>query len=263
MPVDLSQYKLGAIKPLPDKRNLPFASLVPAKLPKFSPIYNGAILNPLMGFFPPRNTWGNELYGNCVVASSANYTIHAEYAEQQRILKEITRQQVIDQYLLETNGQDVGLVPSDHFSTWQKTGLNLGGKIYKIDGYAFLEVKDFEQLKAACNWVYGVQICAALPKSAQTQKTKRGYEWKLADGTDSAPASWGYHEMYCPGYIDTPSGQWLLFWTWGRLIKASWEWCLRYVMQAVAILDQKDVGIDSKVDFKALQSYLNRLKIGG
>ncbi len=264
---DLRKVKLGAIKPdmARAKLTLPFAQLIPAKLPIMPPVLNVAqtmdfeLVEYLNG-----DLCGNGNHSNCVLVGSRNYIIHAEYAEQRRILKEITTEQVLAQYFLESGNRDIGLVPEQHFEVWRTKGLNLGNQLYKIAGYANINIKSFEELKFSCCYLYGAQICAGLPLNAQKQWNgkRRRYEWTVADGPGSEINSWGCHMMYCCGYIDLPTiGQWVLLWTWGQLIWVSLEWYQKYTYTATAILDQKDTWIDqSKVDFALLENHYKQLK---
>jgi hypothetical protein len=256
----IGQYKLGAIKPVKEVGGLKFASLIPFKLPKFPPVFNAGAS---IGFYPPRRILNNDVLQCCVVASSVYYIWHAEYAEQGVLLNNITDKEVKEQYFKETGGPDIGLMPPTHFELWRKEGLALGGQLYRIEGHADIDVKYFEQLKAACNWLWGAQVCAGLPLNCMNQynQKRRRYEWVVEDGDGSGIGTWGWHMMYCCGYIDTPDGQWVLLWTWGRIIKASLEWYQKYVGQATAILDQRDTWVDqSEVDFDLMREHYNHLK---
>ena len=263
--INFKKVRLGAIQPMFPSKAMPFASLIPAKLPKFPPVYNVAqtMSVDLVGYLNG-DLCGNGNNSNCVVVGSRNQIIHAEFAEQQRIIREITTEQVLDQYYLESGGRDIGLMPETHFEVWRTKGLNLGGQLYKINGHANINIKSFEELKASCNWLYGAQVCCGLPLNAQRQWNgkRRRYEWFVADGKGSELNSWGCHMMYCCGYIDLPGiGQWVLLWTWGQLIWASLAWYQKYTYTSTAILDQKDGWVDqSKVDFGALENYYKQLK---
>src|SRR5436305_15111308 len=77
-------FKLGKGKPRNDKRNLKLARVllpVPAKLPD---AYDYDVDGAGQAF--PMRMFGNDQYGDCVIASRANQTLRFEWAEQKKIL---------------------------------------------------------------------------------------------------------------------------------------------------------------------------------
>ena len=98
----------------PLKRTIKFSSLI-KKMPKVPEVwdydFNNNIKVPIVMF-------ANDQYGDCVLAGRAHQTLRFEATEQKKII-EISDDDVIKQYLIETGGKDEGLVLFDSLKRWR------------------------------------------------------------------------------------------------------------------------------------------------
>ena len=100
-------FKLGKAPAKRDPRNLKFAAILkaPAKLPTE---YDFDLKHPGI----PTPMFGNDHYGDCVIAGRAHQTLRFELLEQNKKLQ-ITDAEVLREYKKETGGPDTGLVVSN------------------------------------------------------------------------------------------------------------------------------------------------------
>lgn len=158
----------------------------------------------------PLRMYGNDWYGDCVIAARANQTMRFEKAEQGRWLN-ITDKEVTDEYFRETGGPDVGLVYLDSLSRWRKAGWVVGGKTYKIQSYAEATgpYRD-QQVKALVYANAGAQVGIEVPQSA-VEQFDAGRAWTVVSGP-KARNLLGGHAIYVVGY--NPTGP--ICHTWAR-----------------------------------------------
>src|SRR5262245_36671815 len=93
-------YKLGKAPARRDKRNLKLAAILraPVSLPEeydFDVLHQGV----------PTPVFGNDRFGDCVIAGRAHQTLRFELIEQKKLIP-ITENDVIKEYFKETGGED-------------------------------------------------------------------------------------------------------------------------------------------------------------
>src|SRR5258705_9242466 len=123
-------FKLGKKPAKRDRRNLRLKSILgrAVKLPDeydFDTSHSGV----------PTPVFANDRFGDCVIAGRAHQTLRFELVEQGRVIR-ITDGEVLREYLLETGGEDNGLVVLDSLRSWRKRGWVAGGARYFITAFA-------------------------------------------------------------------------------------------------------------------------------
>ncbi len=243
-------FGLGKAAARRDDRNLMLAAILrpPSKLPKE---YDFDIKNPDI----PTPMFGNDAYGDCVIAGRAHQTLRFEKLEQGSVIN-ITDKDVVKEYLKESGGEDSGLVVLDSLKEWRKKGWHAAGRTYKIKAFAQINSKNNQEIKSAIYMDLGVGFGLSLPLSAQTQ-LQAGKRWDVVKGNSAKPNSWGGHYVYVSGY--TTAGPVCV--TWGRKQQMTWTFAKKYCDEAYAIID----ATDSKKKIKGLKkpeldNYLKKLR---
>jgi len=237
--------KLGKLIAEHDERNLKLKSLLRAfEVPEeydFDTIHPGV----------PTPMFANDQYGNCVIAGRAHQTLRFELIEQQKILP-ITDQEVIDQYLRETHGEDSGLVLLRSLRTWRRKGWEAGGGKYQCRAYAEIDHHNPNEVKAGIFADLGIGIGLSLPDNWQ-EAIDAGKPWS---DTSFAPNPYNGHYVYILGYNAT----WLTCVTWGRKQPMTWAFFQRYCDEAYAIIDaQNTTKRKSLLDLGLLDKFLERV----
>lgn len=242
--------KLGKAPVKKDRRNFLFAALVkaPPRLPAeydFDLKHHGV----------PTPMFGNDKFGDCVMAGRAHQTLRFELVEQRRLIQ-ISDSQVLREYLKETGGSDTGLVVLDSLNEWRKRGWicgsNGGRRCYKIRAFTQLSPTSRQQIRQAIYLDVGVGFGLNLPSAAQDQFAA-GKPWDAVAGHDGVPGSWGGHYVYVPGY--TRQGPVCV--TWGRKQQMTWAFVTKYCDEAYAIIDAVDTAKKRKaLDLAKLQRML-------
>jgi hypothetical protein len=241
-------FKLGKAAAKKDKRNLKFAALLRAApvLPDsydFDTTHSGI----------PTPMFGNDTYGDCVIAGRAHQTLRFEDIEQGSVLM-ITDKDVLKEYFKETGGPDTGLIVLDSLKLWRKKGWKVGKSTYKIKAFAEVGFTNHEEVRQVIFADVGIGLGLQLPRSAQKQ-IQSGQPWTVTSGPDSQPGSWGGHYVYVPGY--TPSGPVCV--TWGRKQQMTWDWLNKYCDESYAIFDAKDSFKKAVIDKAKIGAFLKSL----
>jgi len=241
-------FKLGKAPAKRDARNLMFATILKAvKVPAeydFDVQHKGV----------PMPMFGNDEYGDCVIAGRAHQTLRFELVEQKKIIK-ITDADVEKEYFKETGGPDSGLVPLDSLKLWRKRGWRAAGKTYKIKAFAQIEPKNHPQIRQAVFGDVGIGIGLLLPLSAQNQ-INAGKPWDVVSGSSAKPNSWGGHYVHIPGY--TKDGPVCV--TWGRKQQMTWRFLDKYCDEAYAIIDAVNTAKKkAAINVKKLETFLASL----
>jgi hypothetical protein len=220
-------FRLGRQEARRDARNFLFAELLRAA-PRLPSQYDFDVAHPGV----PLPMFGNDQYGDCVIAGRAHQTLRFELLEQQKVIP-ISLDDVVNEYFAQTGGEDDGLIVLDSLSLWRKKGWTAAGKHYKIR--AFSEIRGQQrnaQTRAAIYLDVGVGLGLALPLSAQRQ-IDAGQAWDVVSGRGSAPGSWGGHYVYVCGY--TLAGPVCV--TWGRKQAMTWRFFAKYCDECYALFD--------------------------
>ena len=115
-------FRLGKQPARRDRRNLSLKSILraPVKVPAeydFDTSHAGV----------PTPMFANDRLGDCVIAGRAHQTLRFELVEQRKIIP-ITDREVVRQYLLETGGEDNGLVVLASLKRWRTRGWSAAGE---------------------------------------------------------------------------------------------------------------------------------------
>lgn len=173
---------LGAAPELPGRKKVRFSQiLATAGLPYFEKNYDVEIA--LSGRKFPGRMFLNNIYGDCEVASIANWTLAAEYKEQNKLI-DISDENVKKFYFHLTGGADSGLDDGTVLDAWQKQG-------WDVD----------EPLPAfgSDNWSYNVQFLKQHPRLSRFL-SKCPCHW---DPNPPAPTSGQHLNIYASAALDS------------------------------------------------------------
>lgn len=208
----------------------------------------------------PQRVWGNDAYGDCVLAAQMNHVLRMERLETRHTVK-ATDDDVIREYQALTgcrqpnDANDNGLNMLDTLKWWRHDGWTFHGHNYKIEAFGELDSQDLVQLRLGTWLFHGIQFGFALPLSAKKQ-WEQGDAWDVTYD-DSRPGSWGGHAVYGKKY--TPKG-WFVE-TWGEHQFVTNEFITNYCDEAWAPIDALDPWRKTAgFDVAALEAYL--VKIG-
>ena len=242
-------FKLGKGKAERDSRNLMFASILKAPV-KVPDEYDFDVKHP----GTPTPMFGNDTYGDCVIAGRAHQTLRFERIEQGAKLT-ITDKEVEAEYFKESGGRDTGLIVLESLRLWRRQGWIAAKRRYKIQAFSEIRRSSRAEVKRAIFLDVGVGIGLSLPTSASTQ-INAGKPWDVTTGAGSARGSWGGHYVYVPGY--TKLGPVCV--TWGRKQQMTWAFFNKYCDEAYAIIDAIDTAKAKKaLDTKKIKAFLNAL----
>lgn len=105
--------------------------------------------------------------------------------------------------------------------------VGLGGMKFGPD--VALDVGNELHVKAGISFLGGVYLGVALPLTAQNQIV-----WRLAmDQAGNGAGSWGGHAVFAVGW----DADGIIFWSWGQLMRMSWDFWADYVDEGYAFLD--------------------------
>lgn len=209
--------------------------------------------------------WGNDQFGDCVVAARANHLLRLERIETRRT-PGLTDTMAIDTYKAMTgcvspgDSNDTGLVMLDALAAWRAGWeLKFGSstKKYSIDAFGQISTNDHWLLKAATYLFNGIEFGFNLPASAQSQ-TRQGF-WDVTTGPGSEPGSWGGHAVTCKRFDD--QGMYVL--SWGREIRVTTAFIDAYADEAWTVIDSLDNwrATHGVLDVAKLLDYFNQVGI--
>lgn len=196
----------------------------------------------------PLRMWGNDEWGDCVIAGRANHLLRLERIEQRRTVP-MGDQDAINCYKALTGSQsagdsrDVGLVVIDSMRDWRNVGWQLDGRAgvrsprnYKIAAYGELESNDHAQLRAASYLLHGIHFGFWLPRAAQGMTNSGVWDYNGQTGSEWEPGSWGGHLVYSKAF--DPESMEVL--TWARKVKVTNNFIDKYADEAWATVDSFD-----------------------
>ncbi len=248
-------YKLGKAPAKRDERNFKMAALLKI-IPKVPKEWDFDTTNKKHHI--PLPLFGNDMYGDCVIAGRAHQTLRFEVTEQKKVIK-LAEKDVLREYWKEEGGMgpayDQGLVVLDSLKLWRKRGWKVGTNSYTIHAFAQIDRKNPAEVKAAICLLTGAGAGLSLPKSAQTQ-LDAGKPWDVVSGPDAKPNSWGGHYVFLSGY--TAKGPVCV--TWGRKQQMTWAFVRKYCDEMYGIVDNKDRFLkQSPLDVEKLERYLQQI----
>lgn len=233
--------RLGKAPAKRDARNLQLKALLKKKV-RLPAEYDFDLKHSAV----PTPMFGNDEWGCCVIAGRAHQTLRFELVEQNRILR-VTEKEVVDEYLAQSGGEDIGLITLDSLRLWRKQGWTAARKRYAIRAFSEVNRRSVDEVKTAIVMNLGVGIGLRLPNSAD-EELRAGKPWTRTTGRGSVANSWGGHYVYVCGY--TKLGPVCV--TWGRKQQMSWKFFAKYCDEAYAIIDdlnttQKRAMLNEKV----------------
>ena len=245
-----AHFKFGKAPAKRDERNLKFTAILraPVAVPKeydFDVQHHGV----------PTPMFGNDQFGDCVMAGRAHQTLRFELVEQGKVLQ-ISDKDVTKEYFKETGGGDDGRVVLDSLKEWRAQGWSVGRRRYKIKAFSQIDQTSHEEVKQAVYMDVGVGLGFELPNAAMPQ-FHAGKPWDVVPGRDGKPNRKNGHYVYVSGY--TKDGPVCV--TWGRKQPMTWVFLDKYCDEAYAIID--DVNTTKKkrgLDAKKLNAFLDSLK---
>lgn len=203
----------------------------------------------------PVSSWGNDQWGNCVIAGRANHALRLERVERRRTLG-LTPSDVIAEYKFECQREfghtpqsagdpyDNGLYVLEAIKDWRNSGwdvklTNKSKKLttQKIAAYGEINQLDNNQVRAAIYLLHGVQMGLSLPITAYNQWSN-GQQWDVVAGNDPSTqsGSWGGHLVYCKRY--DAGGVYCM--TWGQEQYMTNAFIARYCDECWAVVDDLD-----------------------
>jgi hypothetical protein len=236
MSVKFGKFKLGKLPARIDPRTFQLKKLLVKKnLPPLPATYDvdSEFIN-----FSDRNMFGNDKYGDCVMAGRAHMTLRFEDFEQKQLIK-ITDKDVEDEYFKETGGQDSGLVMLDSLNEWRKTGWTAASKPYTIYAYAQIDVANHNELKYSVLLLRGAYTGFQVPQSAMDQ-FNAGQPWTVSGDNTII----GGHCVYIKAYNEIGP----ICVTWGAEQQMTWEFWNIYFDEAYGVIDAQDTWLDPSTD---------------
>lgn len=217
--------------------------------------------------FPVR-MWGNDAWGDCVIAGEANHLLRMERVEQRRTIL-LNDQDVIERYKSLSgaaspgDGNDNGLVILSAMQNWHNFGWMTGGidrsgnhRNYSISAYGELEVNDRNQLRMASYALHGIHLGLMLPRAAQGMTSEGVWHYEGQSGPEWQPGSWGGHLVYSKAF--DPESLEIL--TWGRKVKVTNEFVEKYADEAWAVVDNLDSWrVKQTIDVTKLTNELSQI----
>jgi len=187
----------------------------------------------------PLLMWGNDRWGDCVIAGEANHLLRLERIEQRRTVKMgddtvVARYKALSGARSPGDGNDQGLVVLEAMRDWKNNGWTINGRNYKIAAYGELEPSDRKQLRMAAYALHGIHLGFSLPAAAQNMAGVWDYNGQL--GPQWRPGSWGGHLVFSKSF----SSEGLGILTWGQKVFVTNEFIEKYCDEAWAIVDNLD-----------------------
>lgn len=197
--------------------------------------------------FPVR-MWGNNAWGDCVIAGRCNHLLRLERIEQRRTIA-LYDDDAVNEYKRMTGAEqpedanDTGLVVLDAMREWKNTGMPTDGRKgiraarnFTIAAYGELEPQDHQQLKMGVYAMHGIHMGFWLPVAAQRMTGNGVWDYNGEAGGEWQPGSWGGHLVYSKAY--DKDGVEIL--TWGQKVKVTWNFIDKYCDEAWAVVDSFD-----------------------
>lgn len=196
----------------------------------------------------PLRMWGNDAYGDCVIADRCNAILRLERIEQRRTIA-LYDEDAVTEYKKLTGCQspgdenDSGLVILDAMREWKNTGLATDGRAgirsprsYTIAAYGELDPHDGKQLRMATYVLHGIHFGFWLPRAAQGMTNAGVWDYNGETGDDWEPGSWGGHCVFSKAF-DENSMEVL---TWAMKVKVTDSFIKKYCDECWAVVDSLD-----------------------
>lgn len=250
--------RLGKLPPKIDGRTIKLSSILRYKLlPDLPTEYN---LDAALGGIEDNFMYGNDEYGNCVIAARGHQTLRFEKFEE-GAQPPITDQEVIDQYLKETGGLDMGLVLLNSLKEWRTNGWLAGGKLYNIYAFASVDRFDHDEVKHCIHLLGGVNYGFRVYQAAIDQ-FDAGEAWDTVANQGSYLGGHGVY-LYRFGRVESVNKLGPVCMTWGKRQQMTWDFWDEHTDEAYGIVDNRNAWLeDSPVDVEKLDGYLREITAG-
>jgi hypothetical protein len=238
-----------------DWRNIRFKNILKTPLPTPPNEYDVSNFSiPI-----PHKMFGNDQWGDCVIAGRANQTLAYEAFEQDEII-DISDSEVLEEYWAEQGATkifgvticrpDGGLYMLDSMNAWRR-GWQAGGRTYNIYAHASLTRSNRTEIKLGIYLLNGLQAGILLPNSA-IQQFDSGQVWDVVGDNSVA----GGHCVFIRGYNETGP----ICETWAKTQQMTWAFWDKYTDECYGAVDNRDDWVeDSPVDVEKLDGYLKAL----
>jgi hypothetical protein len=195
----------------------------------------------------PVSSWGNDQWGNCVVAGRANQTVRQQRVETRRTIP-LSPVHVIEEYkrlsgaIQPDDANDNGLVVLYAMRDWRTDGWLIPRSakkefVHKISAYGELNAKDREQLRTAIFLFHGIHFGIGLPLTARAQwRSNTAWDVVQGDTPEHQPWSWGGHLVYAKRFDS--GGIYCL--TWGKEVYMTNTFIEKYADEAWVTVDDLD-----------------------
>jgi hypothetical protein len=210
---------------------------------------------------------GNDQWGDCTCAAILNKLISDTAHTSQALVP--TTDEALALYSAVTgfdpnagppgsNPTDNGAAMTDVLAYAQKTGITIGGKVYKILAWAQVNIGNPVERKIACDYFNGTYVGVNLPASAQSQFIEgKQCNWEVVPNDPNE----GGHCVYRPGY-GSLGDDYVSWANW--YVKASAAWSSAYVEEEyVVVTEQMFDALSSQsftgLDLAALEADMNLL----
>lgn len=191
----------------------------------------------------PDHMWGNDQFGDCVIAGEANEIMRLERVETWST-PHLTDTDAINRYKHLTgckepgDPNDTGLVILDANRDWRNNGFQIAynNRNYKIAAYGELDPADHAMTRRAIFLLHGTQWGFALPLAAQEMTNQGKWDYNGQTGTQWKPGSWGGHCVYAKKF--TPDS--IFVKTWGMEIEVTNAFVDHFADEAWGVVDNLD-----------------------
>lgn len=236
-----------------DPRNLQLRALRQLKaLPPLPPSYHFDTDHPSPPI--PTPAFGNDRWGDCVLAARAHATLRFERVEQDALIP-IADAEVLAQWRIENGGTDEGLFMLDSLKLWRSKGWTAAGRPYRCAAFAEIDPCNTGDVQAGIALFGSIQGGFDLPL-AVTQNCYATAPWDLVLGPLGATDPEGGHAMAVVGYDEL--GLDLI--TWGRRQRCTWAWFECYCSELYAVVDALDPWrAIPGIDVPLLEDYLRQV----
>lgn len=262
MAKDFSKFALGKKKPLFDPHAPKFAHMIHGMTAPLPPPPASVDYTTRVDSWP---MFDNDSIGDCTIASVAHliqlYTSFTKASpvivEQANIVKAYSDCGGYDG----TPATDNGAFEINVLKYWMSTGINAGGIMDKISGFAKVNPLNSNEVKYAVYWFGGLYIGMNMPKSWQTVQDNK---WKMGSDLagDNAPGTWGGHAVPVVAYDEDS----LTIISWGDEFELSWDAFNTYCEEAWAVISpdfMNQMGkTPSNFDWPFLLTAMSRIQEG-
>jgi hypothetical protein len=253
-----SKVKLGKKEYQHDDRTLMLAKYLPVDIRVPADFDFDANRRPI-----PNNMWGNDEFGDCVIAGEANEILRLERVETWQTAQ-ITDEDAINRYKHLTgckeagDENDTGLEIIAAHRDWRNNGFKVAykGRTYFIDAYGEIDPSDREQVRLATFLLHGTQWGVWLPEAAQQMTNEGKWDYKGETGPEWKPGSWGGHCVYSKKF--SPDS--IFVETWDMEIEVTNAFIDKYADEAWGVVDNLDEWRKSgHLDVDAMEKRLSEI----